>query len=63
MESTFNSDNIKVIRVGRSKKAEVECKDESISRIQCTIVYEQDNWVLYDGNFQGTSKISTNGIW
>lgn len=62
-ERTFDSQEIKLIKIGRSKDAEVICKDESVSRIHCTIHFEDSSWVLYDGLKEHQNKISTNGTW
>ncbi len=62
-EQFFYSKEKKIVRIGRSKKAEVTVNDISISRIQCTLVFEKNEWVLYDGVYQNSKKSSTNGIW
>jgi pSer/pThr/pTyr-binding forkhead associated (FHA) protein len=62
-EKTFNSREKKIVRIGRSKQAEVVYKDDSVSRIQCTIVYEKGSWNLYDGYLDNGNKGSTNGLW
>lgn len=63
-EWSFNSRDKKLLRIGRSKSAEIVYKDDSVSRIQCTLLYEDSSWVLYDGSFEDTGlKISTNGLW
>ena len=62
-EKQFNSKDKKIIRIGRSKQAEVVYKDDSVSRIQCTIVFEKGEWNLYDGYLDNGNKGSTNGLW
>jgi pSer/pThr/pTyr-binding forkhead associated (FHA) protein len=62
-EQTFCSRDKKLIRIGRSKKAEIIVNDNSVSRIQCTLVFEDDQWILYDGVNNNSKKSSTNGIW
>lgn len=62
-ERTFNSKDKKIIRIGRSKQAEVIYKDDSVSRIQCTIVFEKGEWNIYDGYLDNGNKGSTNGLW
>jgi len=63
-EHSFSSAEKKQIRIGRSKTNEIVYKDDSVSRIQCTLCYENDEWILFDGHFEPTEfKISTNGLW
>jgi len=62
-EKSFNSKDKKIVTIGRSKQAEVVYKDDAVSRIQCTIVFEKGNWVLYDGYLDNGNKGSTNGLW
>ena len=62
-EHVFDSTVIKIIRIGRSETADVIVKDISVSRIHCTLVYENKCWVLYDGNYKSSKNKSTNGIW
>ena len=39
-------------------------KKENVSKVQCTIVYVNNNWVLYDGVYNNKKqKKSTNGLW
>ena len=51
------------ITIGRSKKADVICNDESVSRTQCTLIYENNSWNLYDGFLDNGHRGSTNGLW
>ncbi len=62
-EFAFNANVKDQIRIGKSRTAEIIYKDDSISRVQCTIVFENDYWVLYDGQKDQTIKNSTNGLW
>lgn len=62
MYSIANSKDKKVIRLGRIKTNEIDLdfNDESISRIQTTIRFENNNWFIYDGDGK---KGSLNGTW
>ncbi len=62
-EHEFNSKEKNLIRIGRSKKNEVVVNDISVSRIQCTLVFERNEWILYDGVYKNSKNSSTNGIW
>jgi len=63
-EHVFTSREKKTICIGRSKTNEIVYRDDSVSRIQCTLIYENNEWILYDGNFEGAElKTSTNGLW
>ena len=35
-EWIYNSEKIKIVRIGRSKTVEIVYRDESVSKIQCT---------------------------
>jgi hypothetical protein len=63
-ERAFSSKEKTIIRIGRSKEAEIVYKDDSVSRIQCTLAFESGEWILYDGQLEnGSNKSSTNGLW
>jgi len=57
---TYNPVENPNVKIGRDKKNEVVYKDDSVSRVQCSFVYEDNFWYVYDGI---PSKPSTNGIW
>jgi len=57
---TFSPVEYPNVRVGRNKDLEVCYNDESISRIQCTFIFENKRWYLYDGSRE---RASTNGVW
>ena len=67
----FSPTEKKIVRIGRSKSAEIVYKDDSVSRIQCTyknifkfrLVFENNFWHLYDGYLDNGNKGSTNGLW
>lgn len=68
-EFSFSSRNKALVKVGRSKSCEISFpKDEKISRVHCCFIYENNGWVLYDGDQEkyknlDKDKLSTNGIW
>ena len=61
-EYVFNSSEKLLIRIGRSKTNDIDIdfNDESTSRLQTTIFYENNNWYIIDGD---GSKKSLNGTW
>ena len=64
--SRISFDNKKYTRftIGRSIKCNYQYDDDSVSKVQCTIIYQNNNWYLYDGfvcNLE--KKVSTNGLW
>ncbi len=56
---TFHSGD-GTIKVGRMSDCEIRFDDNSLSRYQCSICYDTNQWVLEDG-YRG--KSSTNGTW
>lgn len=61
-EYSFNGNEKKYIKLGRIKLNDIdlEFNDESTSRIQTTIIYENNNWFIVDGD---GNKNSLNGTW
>jgi pSer/pThr/pTyr-binding forkhead associated (FHA) protein len=59
---TFDSRKNQVIRIGRIKNEETDFvfEDDDVSRKQCMIVFEENNWYIVDGN--GINP-SSNGTW
>lgn len=59
---TIESNKKQIIKLGRFKTPEIDLdfKDESTSRIQTTIIYENNNWYIMDGD---GLKSSLNGTW
>lgn len=47
--------------IGRTEKCQVRFNDTSLSRLQCSIDFIDDRWLIRDGD--GSSKGSTNGTW
>lgn len=54
----------KHITFGRSKTANIIINQSEVSRIQCTLMFENNNWVLYNGfiDVENVHQLSTNGI-
>ena len=64
--SRISFDNKKYTRftIGRSIKCNYQYDDDSVSKVQCTIIYQNNNWYLYDGFVcYLEKKVSTNGLW
>ena len=63
-ESHFNSNQKTVLTIGRGNKCDIVHNGESVSKVHCTIKYEKNEWVLYDGVVnEKEQKKSTNGLW
>ena len=62
-EKTFSCDKER-ITIGRENNCDVEINDTLLSRIHCTIIYNDVlGWVLKDGKEDILWKNSTNGTW
>jgi pSer/pThr/pTyr-binding forkhead associated (FHA) protein len=46
--------------IGRSQSCHVNLNENTISRVQCRVVYEEKKWRLYDGS---EGKPTVNGTW
>ena len=59
---SFISEVNKIIRIGRlqNNETDVVFADEDVSRKQCILTYEDNNWYINDGD--GENK-SSNGTW
>ena len=59
---SFDSRVNKLIRIGRIKNNETDIvfMDEDVSRKQCILIFEENNWYINDGD--GENK-SSNGTW
>jgi len=59
---TFDSRKKQIIKIGRMKHDEIDFPfdDEDVSRKQCMIIFEENNWYIVDGN--GIQN-SSNGTW
>ena len=59
---SFDSRKNQIIRIGRIKNEETDFvfEDENVSRKQCMIIFEDNNWYIVDGNGKNPSS---NGTW
>ena len=59
---TFDSKNKKIVRIGRLKNDETDFSftDEDVSRKQCILTFEDNNWYISDGDGENESA---NGTW
>ena len=59
---TFDSRKKQKIRIGRIKNDETDFifEDVDVSRKQCMIIFEDNNWYIVDGDGE---KPSSNGTW
>ena len=59
---TFDSRKKQKIRIGRIKNEETDFafEDDDVSRKQCMIIFEDNNWYIVDGNGENPSS---NGTW
>ena len=65
-DSVISFDNKKDLRftIGRSHNCNYQYDDDSVSKVQCTIIFQNNNWYLYDGYICNLEKkVSTNGLW
>ena len=59
---SFDSKDKKIIRIGRLKNSETDFSftDEDVSRKQCILTYDDNNWYINDGDGENESS---NGTW
>ena len=59
---SFDSKDKKIIRIGRLKNDETDFifPDEDVSRKQCVLTYDDNNWYINDGEGENPSS---NGTW
>lgn len=59
---SFDSRDKNVIRIGRLKNSETDFSfaDEDVSRKQCILTYDDNNWYINDGDGKNESS---NGTW
>ena len=59
---SFDSKDKKIIRIGRLKNNETDFSfsDEDVSRKQCILTYDDNNWYINDGDGENQSS---NGTW
>jgi pSer/pThr/pTyr-binding forkhead associated (FHA) protein len=60
-KATFDSKDKKIIRIGRLKNDETDFSfaDEDVSRKQCILTYEDNNWYINDGDGENKSSNGT----
>ena len=58
--NSFNNNEINEITIGRNDDCIINLDNDNISRIQMSIIFENNNWFIYDGCKE---KESLNGIW
>ena len=59
---SFDSNDKKIVRIGRLKNDETDFifPDEDVSRKQCVLTYDDNNWYINDGDGENPSS---NGTW
>ena len=59
---SFDSRDKNIIRIGRLKNSETDFSfaDEDVSRKQCILTYDDNNWYINDGDGKNESS---NGTW
>ncbi len=63
-EISFDNNEYNKFTIGRSHKCDYQYNDKSVSKVQCTLIYEKNNWYIYDGIYNDhEKKVSTNGLW
>ena len=61
---TFNSLEKQNIIIGRNFNCDIKIDDDLLSRINSTLIYKENEWFLYDGNYiKNPDSKSTNGTW
>jgi len=59
-EVKINPEEMTYVEFGRTRSADFTFKDAGVSRNQCSFVYSNYTWSLYDGK---PGQPSTNGLW
>ncbi len=63
-ELSFTNNEYTHFTIGRSNICNYQYKDDSVSKVQCTLIYQKNNWYIYDGLYNDyDKKLSTNGLW
>lgn len=63
-ELSFTNNEYTYFTIGRSDICNYQYNDDSVSKIQCTLIYQKNNWYIYDGLYNDyDKKLSTNGLW
>ena len=61
---TFNSLEKSNIIIGRNFNFDINIDDDLLSRVNSTLIYKENEWYLYDGNYiKNPESKSTNGTW
>lgn len=55
-----NEDKQKCFKIGRGEECDIIIKNNSISRVQCSLIFFNNNWIIYD---EIKDKPSLNGLW
>ena len=61
-KKSFDSKNKKIVKIGRlaNNETDFSFSDEDVSRRQCVLTFEDNNWYINDGD--GINE-SSNGTW
>ena len=52
------------IIIGRYFNCDIKIDDDLLSRVNSTLIYKENEWYLYDGNYiKNPESKSTNGTW
>ena len=63
-EISFTNNEYNYFTIGRSELCNYQYNDDSVSKVQCTLIYQNNNWYIYDGLYHDyDKKLSTNGLW
>ena len=63
-EISFTNNEYNYFSIGRSDICNYQYNDDSVSKVQCTLIYQNNNWYIYDGLYHDyDKKLSTNGLW
>ena len=61
---TFNAIEKQNIIIGRNFNCDIKIDDDLLSRVNSTLIYKENEWYLYDGNYiKNPESKSTNGTW
>lgn len=60
IENELDAVDNREFKIGRGKECDIIINSNSISRVQCTLAYEKNKWIIYDGLI---NRLSTNGLW
>lgn len=64
LQCHYSSNQKRAITIGRNKKCDIHYQEDSVSKVQCTLIYNNNDWILYDGALNhNEQRCSTNGLW